>query len=232
MPALRTSPLDTALSRLDAQWGRHAGMHTARGVRGELAETAATLGIADVSALLRTGLKGPRAADRLEHLGVPVPAAQNRWLPMSGGGIVARLGRAEFLVEDAWSPGVVASHAGALREAAAGVYPVLRQDCALAITGAAAPDLFAETCAVPFAADDPSMRIVTLTSMVGVGVTVLRRDVGDLPCWRLWCDGTFGPYLFETLTDIAAGFGGGPMGVRLLSGDLSATVVATQRGSP
>ena len=232
MPAIRTSPLDTALSRLDAQWGRHAGMHTARGVRGELAETATTLGIADVSALLRTGLKGPRAAERLALLGIPVPEAPNRWLPMSDGGLVARLGRSELLVEDAWSPGVVASRADALREFASGVYPVPRQDCALAITGAAAPELFAETCAVPFAADDPSMRIVTLTSMVGVGVTVLRRDVGDLPCWRLWCDGTFGPYLFETLTDIAAGFGGGPMGVRLLSGDLSATDYAIQRGSP
>jgi sarcosine oxidase, subunit gamma len=232
MAALRTSPIFTALEAHSPEWGEHAGMRVALRLRGENAASADTLALADVSSLVRTGLKGPGAVQWLEAQGIAVPQGFNRWVPLPEGGLVARLARTEFLIEDDWAGGPVVRLAAALRTTAAGVYPVPRQDCAIDICGANAPALFAETCAVPFAMDPAEARIVTLTTMVGVGVTVLRQDVQGRPCWRLWCDGTSGPYLWETLTSIAAEHGGGPMGVRVLHGDISQPVAGTQGGRP
>jgi sarcosine oxidase subunit gamma len=232
MAALRTSPLHGALEALASEWGEHAGMRLALRLRDERDATAATLGIADLSSLRRIGLKGPGAARWLESQGLAVPEAFNSWAPLPDGGLVARLARTEFLVEDGWTAGPAARLAADLGEPGPGVYPVLRQDCSLAISGARAPDLFAETCTVPFASDPAESRIVTLTTMVGVGVTVLRRDMQGHACWRLWCDGTSGPYLFETLTSIAAEHGGGPMGVRVLHGEINHPVAGSQGGRP
>ena len=232
MAALRTSPIFSALDALGPVWGEHAAMRVPLSLRGEVAGTADVLALTDVSSLVRTGLKGPGAIQWLEAQGIPVPQGFNRWVPLPEGGLVARLARTEFLVEDGWAGGPVTRLATALRTTAPGVYPVPRQDCALDICGAGAPDLFAETCTVPFAMDPPEARIVTLTTMVGVGVTVLRRDVQGRPCWRLWCDGTSGPYLWETLTSIAAEHGGGPMGVRVLHGEISQPDAGTQGGRP
>lgn len=232
MAALRTSPILGAFEALAPEWGEHAGMRLPLRLPDARDGVAATLGLTDVSARLRTGLKGPGAADWLTSHGVAVPEAFNSWVALPDGGLVARLARTEFLVEDGWTGGPVATVAAALRETARGVYPVPRQDCSIAVCGARAPDLFAETCTVPFATDPVEARVVTLTTMVGVGVTVLRRDVDDRPCWQLWCDGTSGPYLWETLTSIAAELGGGPMGVLALHGDLLQTVAGSQGGRP
>ena len=55
-----------------------------------------------------------------------------------------------------------------------------------------------------------------MTSMVGVSVLVVRRDIGICPCYRLWCDPTMAPYLWDTMTDIARELGGGPGGTDAL----------------
>jgi hypothetical protein len=47
----------------------------------------------------RHGCKGPGAAAWLESLGLPIPPAPNSWLPLDGGGLIARLGFTEFLIE-------------------------------------------------------------------------------------------------------------------------------------
>ena len=48
--------------------------------------------------------------------------------------------------------------------------------------------------------------------MAGVAVTVLHFPLDDHPCYRIWCDGTFGAYLWETLLEIATELGGGALG--------------------
>ncbi|MHB0973785.1 MAG: hypothetical protein ACYC0P_06035 [Thiobacillus sp.] len=149
----------------------------------------------DVSRTPRAGVKGPGAAAWLATLDLPVPRAPNSWLPLPGG-LIARLGLTEFLVEGPEAAKLVAPPAP-------GVYPVLRQDMALVLHGACLNELLLETCSVDFSALDLSARPVVLTSMVGVGVTAIPGEEAGMPCCRLWCDGTYGEWFIETLTGVA-----------------------------
>ncbi len=145
----------------------------------------------NVSKTSRAGVKGPAAAAWLAILGLPVPDAPNTWLPLEGG-LIARLGLSEFLVEGPASAQLAApiSH---------GVYPVLRQDTALVLKGERLNDLLLETCSVNFLAIDRRTRPALLTSIAGVGVTAIP-DGNEL---RLWCDCTYGEWFIDTLSSVA-----------------------------
>jgi len=173
---------------------------------------AACLGIADLSVRPRAGAKGPGTAAWLAGLGLPLPARPNSWLALPEGGLIARLGNTEYLIE-----GNAALIESVMRmPRAAGVYPVLRQDASFALCGKRVNELLLQVCNVDFRclAADPAQ--VVLTSMAGVGVTVLRS--GDIanPVFRLWCDGTYGHYLVTTLLEIAGELGGGGIAPDLL----------------
>ena len=165
------------------------------------------LAIADHSAAPRFGCKGPGAAAWLADAGLPLPAEPNSWMPLGDGGRIARLGVGEFLVEADAS--LVATLAA--RPRSAGVYPVLRQDLAVVLVGEHLPELMAQTCNVNFAALDLTRRPVVLTSMAGVGVILAPGEEAGRPACRLWCDGTYGHYLWETVTGIAAELGAAPV---------------------
>jgi sarcosine oxidase subunit gamma len=175
-------------------------------------ERAAVLGLADLSHQTRAGAKGRGTADWLSGLGVAIPPQSNSWSPLSSGGLIARLGTTEFLVEG--DAPLVDKIMQANR--AAGVYPVLRQDAAFALCGARVNELLLQTCNVDFRTLDAEPTKVVLTSMAGVGVTVLSRKNGIYPSYRIWCDGTYGVYLWETLAQIATELGGGCIGVNAL----------------
>ena len=173
-----------------------------------------SLTMLDVSDKARFGCKGPGALAWLAGLGLPTPPRPNTWLPLAQGpGLVARLGQSEFLVE--WSEGadslpvpVRESYGGFLSGSAmAGVYPVLRQDMALILEGTALPELLLQVCSVDFPALARSDRPVALTSLAGVGVTLLPERLAPLPRYRLWCDGSYGAYLRRTLRSIAGEMG-------------------------
>jgi sarcosine oxidase subunit gamma len=48
--------------------------------------------------------------------------------------------------------------------------------------------------------------------MIGVAVTVIPGDRNGQPFYRIWCDGTFGTYFWQTLVEIATELGGGAIG--------------------
>jgi sarcosine oxidase subunit gamma len=169
------------------------------------AERAKLLALADLSRQPRCGCKGPGAAPWLAALGVPIPAAPNSAAALAGGGRVLRLGLTEFLVEG--DAALVERLQAAPR--AAGVYPVLRQDACLLLAGERLGELLLQSCNVNFAALDSDSSTVVLTSMVGVGVTVLPENKNGVPSCRVWCDGSYGPYLWRTLRAIAEELGGG-----------------------
>jgi sarcosine oxidase subunit gamma len=175
---------------------------------------AQVVGIGDASARRRTGFKGPAAAAWLQQQSVPIPAQPNQWTPLAAGGLVARLGRTEYLIEDAGGEAVCA-RLDAL-PIPPGVYPVLRQDAALVVTGSRAGDLLLQTCSIDFAALDAAARPVLLTSMVGVGVTLAVEAREAARRYRIWCDGTYAAYLWTTLVDVARDLGGGPIGLEAL----------------
>lgn len=181
--------------------------------------------LADVSALQRFGLKGPGAAEWLRGEGFAVPDLPNSWVPQ-GDGLIARLGRSEFLVEAGWQTSDLPQCWLALRASPPpGVYPVLRQDCALLLRGPRSDELLLQTCNVNLPAIPAANREATLTSMVGVSVTLIKQPLQSGPsagedlCYRIWCDGTFGAYLWETLLEIATDLGGGPIGLAELHPD-------------
>lgn len=154
----------------------------------------------------RFGIKGPRAAQVLESQGLCVPARPNTWAPLrtqyrdDSPNVVARLGQTEFFLEE---EGEAAGIAALERLGAeTGAYPVLREDFALQLGGTLASAALAEVCNVEFGALPPARKPVVMTLMAGVAVLVLPQvhDAGTL--YRIWCDPSFGPYLWKTLADV------------------------------
>jgi sarcosine oxidase, subunit gamma len=217
---MRTSPLHDCLARLQTKWGRLNDMPIASSTG---AEANTSLQLLDLSALRRTGLKGPGAVGWLLSRNVCVPERANSWSNLADGGLIARLGRSEFLLEDAPGGVAVSAVADALGTPATGVYPVQRQDAALMVRGEAVPELLAQTCSIDLSAGALEERAVSLTVMAGISVIVL--DVSSAhaaPCYRIWCDGTYGAYLWETLLEIAVELGGGAAGLNAIYPDLQA----------
>ena len=137
--------------------------------------------------------------------------APNTWTRTADGVLVARLARSEFFLEDKPDGDTVERWRHAL-EPAPGLYPVLRQDAALALAGERLHDLLVQTCNVNFKACAPGARTVIMTSMAGVSVSALWDQSQGRALMRIWCDGTYGPYLWETLLEIARAEGGGAVG--------------------
>ncbi len=172
-----------------------------------------TVAVADLSCLDKAGIKGPEAARLLESLGIAVPPQANAWTGLPGDGMIARLGRTEFFLEDGESGDTASRLRDALGTGIAGVYPVIRQDAGIALVGRRVNELLVQTCNVNFQELGSESRTVVMTMMVGVAVLVIRQDRQSLPGFRIWCDSTYAPYLWETLTGIAADLGGGPVGM-------------------
>jgi len=213
--ALRTSPAWAAQQTPHAKWAVLENMQVVDRFGDDDSTRAKTLGLADVSYLHRTGFKGQGVAAWLAAQGVAAPETPNTWRPLSHGGFVARLGLTEYLIEDGLTGRTSAKLAH--RELALRVYPVLRQDLALALYGDALPELLLQTCNVNFRALDLAAKPVVLTSMAGVAITVLPGERLGRPYYRVWADGTYGTYLWDTLAGIAAELGGGPVGLATIT---------------
>ena len=173
----------------------------------------------------RLGLKGPRAADWLVTQGIDLPATPNTWThpeeaPAADALLVARLGTAEFFLEDGAAGTTLGRMSSALGKNPPGVYPVLREDWAFRLGGERADDVLAQVCNVNFAALSLDARPLIMTLMVGVAVLVVPQRVGGggpdgAPerHYRIWCDPTFGPYLGESLGKVVIECGGRYTGV-------------------
>ena len=204
---MRETALAAAHAQLRPRWTDVNGMRMPAGFESE--GDVRDLAIADVSCFAKTGLKGPRAAAWLAERGVPVPPRANTWC----GDLIARLGETEFFLEG--------DAAGKVAETASqGVYPVLRQDTAIALTGTRINELLLQTCSVDFTAIHGDALV--MTSMVGVPVLVIPQQREGMPLMRIWADPTFGPYLWQTLLEIVQELGGGPAGLSSLFPQLQA----------
>ena len=91
--------------------------------------------------------------------------------------LVARLGTAEFFLEDAAAGTVLQGILrGAWRQNPPGVYPVLREDAAFQLSGEGVHDVLAQVCNVHFAAFSLDSRPVIMTLMIGVAVLVVPQE--------------------------------------------------------
>lgn len=215
----RTSPLESAIAELKPAWAEINQMRVPLRFADNDAAMWQKLGLSDLSFLPRFGLKGPAAAEWFVSQGITPPAGVNRWDELENGGIIARLGSSEFFVEDGPNGNTVSGLRTALGRGAAGVAPVFRQDAALALTGSEVNSLLVQVCNVNFNAFGMDDRLVVMTSMAGVSVLVMRNLSDGVPLYRIWCDGTFGPYLWKTLLQISEELGGAAIGLNSLFPD-------------
>ena len=173
-----------------------------------------------VSGRPRFGCKGPLAESWLRELALEVPQGANAWTcPTDGGVLIARLATSEFLVEavagdESPAHSRITGAARLLldpRQRRVGLVPVLRQDTVLELSGTRANDILVETCSVNFVPLARAARAdggtLVLTSMIGVGVTVIARRAGSDVTYTIWCDPSFDHYFRSTLAEIATGMG-------------------------
>jgi sarcosine oxidase gamma subunit len=155
----------------------------------------------------RVGIKGARAAEALKQLGLGVPDGPNTWAPLRASdphdswNVVGRLGFTEFFIEERDEAVGVAALEQLTAGDFAGASPVLREDLAIVLGGERASDVLAQVCNVNFDALDLMRRPVVMTLMAGVGVLVLPQRSPDGVIHRIWCDPSFGTYLWETLEE-------------------------------
>ena len=167
----------------------------------------------------RAGLKGPRAAEWLREQDIALPPAPNSWTEVGSAGdgalLVARLGASEFFLEGGAVDGgeTVLRIAAALETAAAGIYPVLREDAAFVLAGDGSLDVLAQVCNVNFGALDCAARPVIMTLMIGVAVLIVPQPAAAGGQHRIWCDPTFGAYLEESVGTVVMDCGGSHGGV-------------------
>ena len=175
----------------------------------QIVDNVTELEIVDLSFIPRFGVKGAGAEAWLATQSIAVPDFPNSWCFLSKGGIIARLGTKEFLIEDRTiAPQLIK----ACKSPPAKVYPVLSQDLAIALIGLQVNELLLQTCNFNFQSLSITENPVILTLMAGVNVTIIPGVLQEQPFYRIWCDGTFGAYLWETLNVIASELNGGAIG--------------------
>ena len=165
----------------------------------------------------RLGLKGPRAAEWLAANGIAVPMTPNTWThsdhaPGPDALLVARLGTAEFFLEDGAAGTTLERISPSLEERPPGVYPVIREDWAFVLEGEGAREVLAQVCNVNFAALSLDSHPLVMTLMIGVAVLVVPQGEAERR-YRIWCDPTFGPYMSESLGAVVSECGGRYTGV-------------------
>jgi sarcosine oxidase, subunit gamma len=218
------SPLHEALQKEHprATWGEANGMpvlvHLDDAAK-EL-EVAKTLALADASFLPRIVIKGPQAASFLQSLGISIPETTLKVVPLENGGLIARTGGSEFFLESGpvgWPSHAVQDGLGS-PSYKDGVYPVLRQDASLIISGSRAGELFRHVSSYDFLTNPHYDLVFTL--IAGVSCSVLRTELNGIPAFRLWTDGTYGTYIWHTLLEVAKELGGGAVGVAVFYSSL------------
>ena len=207
----RRSPAHQPQADLEPKWGRRFDMAvplqftTLEDERAQLAE----LAVADLSALPRFGCKGPAAAEWMAGRGLQAPPSIYGWRRLEDGELLVRVDNREFMVEDGIAGGRAETLAEDLSSGADGVYPVQRQDAAFVLVGRRSTEVLAQTCSVNLAetGDDFLKTRVALTSC-----SLKRDNLGGTPTYRLWCEPSYGEYLFTALLEITKDLGGGPVG--------------------
>ena len=211
---IQTSPVAHAQPRDSAKWEVINGMDTAVEFASAAIENARkkVLGVTDVSCLARYGVKGPNATQWLLERGIAIPTTPNSWTMCEQKTLVLRLGSSEFLIEDQLG-GSVCSRLVSDTNRVASVYKVPRADAAFIVSGSEALNLLSELCSLDLREKSLAAKDLIMTQVAGISATVIRQTLNGEPVYRIWCDGTYGPYMWEVLIEIATELGGGAVGL-------------------
>ncbi len=160
----------------------------------------------DLSTRPKLGVKGPGAGEWLRGQGIDLPPATYDTRSLADGGLIARLGAADFFLEgggqETGSQGDIVSSLLVSLSSSTGesqIYRVERHDAGFLLKGPAP-----WKCLLNFAASTsarPQRRLI-LTRAGGMNCTVLPDFLGEVPTFRLWVDYTFGVAFWESLVQI------------------------------
>lgn len=210
----QTSPVAHAQLKSNATWALVNGINTAVEFAGVEVEQARKkiLGVTDVSCLSRYGVKGAQAAKWLADHQVTTPANPNSWSVSDQNTLVLRLGGSEFLLEDQFGGSACARLSGDTNRVP-NVYKVPRADAAFILSGSEVLNMLSELCALDLREKALGSEEVIMTQIAGISAIVLRQDLNGEQVYRIWCDGTYGPYLWDVMVEIAVELGGGAVGL-------------------
>jgi sarcosine oxidase subunit gamma len=182
-------------------------------------EAARTLGIADLSPLPRIGFKGRGTIEAMKKRGVTVEPIPNRAFRQPDGGLCLVLAPGEvILLSNLAGDGAKLSDMvnGWRIEDEERTYPLLRRDSHawFAVTGTAAPALFAKLCAIDLRPETFLDLAIAQTSIAKMSAILVRSDIGATLVYHVLADSAAALYFCSCLTDAAAEFCGEIVGVR------------------
>jgi sarcosine oxidase subunit gamma len=203
-------------------------------------ETARRLGLADLSALPRLGVKGPGTADWLAGQGLQVPAESNQAVRQSSGVLAARLAPSELMLlgdlsgDLSGDPAHLDAIAAAWRAEPQSPVPPERPRGFLlprrhshfwfVLSGDGTAGMFAKICGVDLRPGKFANGRIAQTSIARMNAVVIRDDQGGVLAYHLLGDSASAEYLWDCLLDAMAEFDGAPVGLAALRG-LAAPVV-------
>jgi sarcosine oxidase subunit gamma len=131
------------------------------------------LALCDLSALPKFGVKGAGAETWLRERGVDVPDTTYDTRRLADGGLIARLGSADFFLE-----GVLPHLSEALAQAPPQVYRVERHDSTFLLGGSQALAVLAQMCSIDFRTTAQGRLLLTRAA----GASAVLPEVGEVPC--------------------------------------------------
>ena len=206
--------MHAVIDALGARWGDVNGTPIALdfGSSEEEAKSALELGLCDLSALPKLGLKGGGAVGWLGAQGIDVPAEIFGARRLQPEGIMVRAGNDECLVEGGLSGEPVVSLSERLGSAQENAYRAERQDATFIVTGSSALRVISQVCGVNFE-EAPAWRLV-YSRVAGVSAALLPTPEDDVPQYRIWVDPTSAPYLWGQLFQICRELDGHVVGAQ------------------
>jgi glycine cleavage system aminomethyltransferase T len=218
---VRRSPVHQFLEEHGARWNQMGGALFA--VRlGEVQaeeEAARELALCDLSGLANLGVRGLQAEAWLRGQGLDVPPELYDTRGLPDGGLLARVGSDQFLLEGGIGGETIRVVAASLGAGAADAYPVVRQEATFLLVGRRVLDILAQTCALDFG-ELPPRRLV-YTRIAGVSSAIMSSDIGGISAYRLWVDPSYAADLWQSLATIVQELSGYVVGCAWLYSELS-----------
>lgn len=213
-PPVSNTPIAYALNLLNPTMGVINGMEVALAFEDKAIEAIrkSVLGVTDVSCFNRFGIKGPTAAKWLMSQGIQVPMDNNAWIDHAGY-LVLRLGGSEFLVEDQFNSSICEKLVSFEQVTTTGAYKVQRADAAFILSGCEVLNMLSEFCMLDLRDSALPANGLLMTQIAGISATLCRQPLNGQQVYRVWCDGTYGCFMWDILLEVATELEGGAVGL-------------------
>ena len=211
---ISNTPIAYALVSMAPKMGVLNNMEVALEFEGAATENVrkSKLGVTDVSCFTRFGIKGAEASSWLASQGLQTPSNINSWIEHDNT-LVLRLGGSEFLIEDQYHGKTCQKLTGFNQATTPSAYKVQRADAAFILSGSEVLNMLSELCMLDLRDSALASHTVVMTQIAGISATLLRQQLNGEQVYRVWCDGTYGPYMWDMLLEVAGELEGGAVGL-------------------